>query len=85
MESAPKTLGMVVADQKLRPLSCSHLAPGLGWILRAMRCKGHVDIAHCDSVPRSEACEAAGTSENSMHEPELVVLCDVCLLLMWQT
>lgn len=35
----PKTLGKVVEDQKLshRPLSCSHLAPRLGWVLRAMR------------------------------------------------
>ena len=35
----PKTLGKVVEDQKLshRPLSCSPLAPRLGWVLRATR------------------------------------------------
>ena len=35
----PKTLGKVVEDQKLshRPLSCSPLAPRLGWVLRTTR------------------------------------------------
>lgn len=60
MESAPKTFGKIVADQKLRPrpLSCSHLALSLGWILRAVRWKDHLDIVHCDSASRGAVREA---------------------------
>lgn len=87
MASAPKTLGMVVADQKLgpRPLSCSHLAPGLGWVLRAVTWKDHLDTVHQDFVP--ECSLWGGTKENSMHDPGIVVLyvSYVCLLVIWQT
>lgn len=85
MESAPKTLGMVVVGQKLRPLSYSHLAPGLSWVLGPQDEKIYLDNAHRDSVPRSAVHEAAGTNENCMCEPGVFVFCDVCLLAIWQT
>lgn len=86
MESAPKTLGKVVAHQKSRPrpLSCCHLAPSLGWVLRATRWKDHRDIVHRDSAPRSAVHEAAGNKEN-LHEPGIIVLCEICLLVTRQT
>lgn len=85
MELVPKTLGLVVVDWALRPLTCLHLAPGLSWVLRATWYKDHLDIVHRDSVPRSAVREAAGTSENSTREPGVPVLCEVCLSVIWQT
>jgi hypothetical protein len=53
MKSALETVGLDVADQKLklRPLSCLYLACAFGWVLRAMRWKQRLDIGHCDSFP----------------------------------